>query len=318
MEETFSQFNWREQNKYTYSMLEDVYFYKNIRNLNVYKNCYLCIYTVNNENKCPFLQFLFYTNLLTDTFSFLNYINYDFNNKEDLIEKINEYILSFLTIKNVFSTLANDTNNTEFIHAIDIIFKGFIEEEENNFLFFDIPKLNECFFSSNLQLGLVDEIMNHQKLNGKIIYLEIVDFFHKNSEFMYLKNEKEENYEIPIVAYVSKPKKRVEFTRMFGERTEEDGILGNYYYFTNYETALRKEEERILNKEYGGIVKFALFPGIMKTFMNSSSNFLKEIGEEEKKELVEVYDSFFYLEKNDDPIWVMKDYSQQVPLLIVK
>lgn len=321
MENSFSEFNWREQNKYKYSILDDIYFYKNIRNLNVYKNCYLCIYTVNNENKCPFLQFLFYRNLLTNTFSFLNYINFDFNNNEDLIEKINEYILSFLNIKNVYSKLVNDTNNSEFMHSTDIIFKGFIEEENNNYLFFDIPKLNECFFSGNLQLGLIDEIMNHQKLNGKIIDLEIVDFFHKNSEFMYLKNEKDENYEIPIVAYVSKPKKQVEFTIMFGEMTEEDGILGNYYYFTNYETAKKNAEEMILNKEYGGMIKFALFPGIMKTFLLKTfmnTNFLKEIGKEEKKEWIEVYDSFFYLEKNEDPVWVMKDYLQQVPLSIVK
>jgi hypothetical protein len=119
-----------------------------------------------------------------------------------------------------------------------------------------------------------------------------------------------------MVAYVSKPKKWLEFTRMFGEMPEEHGIFGNYYYFTNYETAKKKEEEMILNKEYGGIVKFALFPGIIKTCMNS--NLLKEIGEEEKKEWIEVYDSFFYLEKNEDPVWVMKDYHQQVPLLILK
>lgn len=321
MENSFSEFNWREQNKYKYSMLEDIYFYKNIRNLNVYKNCYLCIYTVNNENKYPFLQFLFYKNLLTDTFSFLNYINFDFNNNEDLIEKINEYILSFLNIKNVYSKLVNDTNNSEFMHSTDIIFKGFVEEEDNNYLFFDIPKLNECFFSSNLQLGLIDEIMNDQKLNGKTIYLEIVDFFHKNSQFMYLKNEKDENYEIPIVAYVSKTNKWIEFSRIFGQMTVEDGILGNYYYFTNYETAKKNAEEMILNKEYGGMIKFALFPGIMKTFLLKTfmnTNFLKEIGEEEKKEWIEVYDSFFYLEKNEDPVWVMKDYLQQVPLSIVK
>lgn len=310
-------FNWREQNNYRYPILDDVYFYKDIRNLNTYKNCILCIYTVNNENKYPFLQFLFYKSFLTDTFSFLNYINFNINN-DDFIQNINEYILSFLNKKDIFSTL----DNNDYIDKKDIIFDGFFVEENNNYLFFNIPKLKDFIFSKNLQLGLIDEIMNYQKLDDKEIDVEMIEFFQRNSELMYLKNEKDENYEIPIVGYVAKTKKQVEFTRMFGQTTSSDGILGNYYYFTNYETAKKREEEMILNKEYGcGIVKFALFPGIMKTFLLKTFmnvNYLKEMCEEEMNGWVELYNSCYYLENGEDPIWVIKDFSQQISLSICK
>ena len=305
-------FNWREQNSYHYSILDNNSFYNNIKNLNTYKNCVLCIYTVNNENKYPFLQFLFYKSLLTDSFSFLNYINFDFNmNHEDFVQSMKEYILSFLNKKNIFSTLNNNDNN-DFIYTNDIIFDGYIEEEENNYLFLHIPKLKDFIFSKNLQLGLIDEIMNYQRLDDKEIDADIVEFFQRNNDLLYLKNETNETYETPIVAYVTKTKKQVEFTRMFGQTVQESGILGNYYYFTNYETAKKREEEMISNKEYGcGIVKFALFPGIMKTFMNM--NDLKEMSD-----WVELYTSCYYLENGKHPIWVIKDFPQQITLCVCK
>ena len=137
MEKVSTDFNWREQNSYRYSILNNDTFCRNIKNLNTYKNCVLCIYTVNNENKYPFLQFLFYKSLLIDSFSFLNYINFHFNNNDNFIQNINEYILSFLNKKNIFSTLNNNDNN-DLIHTNDIIFDGYIEEEENNYLFLHI------------------------------------------------------------------------------------------------------------------------------------------------------------------------------------
>lgn len=312
-------FNWREQNSYRYSILENVSFCKNINNLDVYKNCIICIYTVNNENKYPFLQFLFYKSFLTDTFSFLNYSNFDFNiNIEDFIQSINGYILSFLNKKNIFSTF----NKNDSIDQKDIIFDGFLVEENNQYLFFNIQKLNDFIFSKNLQLGLIDEIMNYEKLDDNEIDVDIVEFFQRNNDLMYLKNETDESYEIPIVAYIAKTKKKVEFTRMFGQVTNVDGILGNYYYFMNYETAKRREEEMISNKEYGcGIIKFALFPGVMKTFLLKTFlnvNYLKDLSEQEMKDWIDLYDSCYYLENDEDPIWVIKDFSQQIPLCICK
>jgi len=313
-------FNWREQNSYRYSIFEDISFCKNMKSLNPYKNCVLCIYTVNNENKEPFLQFLFYKSFLTDTFSFLNYFNFDMNN-DDFVPNIKEYILSFLNKQNIFSILNNDDKNN-FIYSKDIIFDGYIEEEGNNYLFINIPKLKDFTFSKNLQLGLIDEIVNYQKLEDKEIDIEMVEFFQRNNELMYLKNETDESYEIPMVAYVAKTKEKVGFTKMFGQTVEEEGILGNYYYFTNYESAKRREEEMISNKEYGcGIIKFALFPGIMKTFLLKTflnNNYLKEISEKEMKDWIDLYDSCYYLENGEDPIWVIKDFSQQVPLCICK
>jgi len=321
MEKVSTDFNWREQNSYRYSILNNDTFCRNIKNLNTYKNCVLCIYTVNNENKYPFLQFLFYKSLLIDSFSFLNYINFHFNNNDNFIQNINEYILSFLNKKNIFSTLNNNDNN-DFIHTNDIIFDGYIEEEENNYLFLHIPKLKDFIFSKNLQLGLIDEIVNYQRLDDKEIDADIVEFFQRNNDLLYLKSETNETYETPMIAYVTKTKKQVEFTRMFGEMVQEGGILGNYYYFTNYETAKKREEEMISNKEYGcGIVKFALFPGIMKTFLLKiflNNNYLKEIDEQEMKDWIDLYDSCYYLENGKDPIWVIKDFSQQVPLCVCK
>ena len=321
MDKSLTNFDWREQNKYHYNALN--YLEKDIRNLNLFNTNHVCIYKINNENKYPFLQFLFYKNVLNDSFSFLSYIDFNVNSNEDdnFIENLKKYICSLMNQKNKYAELLK--NNIDSIHYLkpeDIEFNGFLDEYNNNYLFLNIQKIDEFIYNHTLNLGLIDEIVNYNVLDGKMISLDVITFFQRNNDFMYLMNENNENYEIPVLGYVCKPKKWLEFTNIFGEIRNKDGILGNYYYFTNYHHAKQEYDEHVKNKEYGyGIIKFALFPGIMKTFLTKTfmnQNYLNEMEQEEKESWIDVYDSCYYLENYETPFWVIKDYSQQVSLSI--
>jgi hypothetical protein len=325
MDYTFTDCNELQQNKYNYNALN--YLEKDIRNLNLFNTNHICIYKINNENKYPFLQFLFYKNVLNDSYSFLNYIDFDldfnenFDEQFNFIEKLKKYICSLMNQKNKYVELIkNDIDLNDYLKLEDIKFNGFLDEYNNNYLFFNIQKIDEFIYNHTLNLGLIDEIVNYNTLDGKIISLNVITFFQRNNDFMYLTNENNENYEIPVSGYLCKPKKWLEFTNMFGEIRNKDGILGNYYYFTNYEHAKREYNEHVKNKEYGyGIIKFALFTGIMKTFLSKTfmnNNYLNEMEQEEKDSWVEVYDSCYYLENYETPFWVIKDYTQQVSLSI--
>ena len=323
MDHSLTEFDWREQNKYHYNALN--YLEKDIKILNSFNRNHICIYKVNNENKYPFLQFLFYKNVLNDSYSFLNYMDFDINSNEDdnFIEKLKTYICSLMNQKNKYAELVkNNIDSTHYLKPEDIEFNGFLDEYNNNYLFLNIQKIDEFIYNHTLNLGLIDEIMNYNVLDGKIINLDVITFFQRNNDFMYLTNENNENYEIPVSGYVCKPKKWLEFTNMFGEIRNKDGILGNYYYFTDYHHAKKEYDEHITNKEYGyGVIKFALFPGIMKTFLTktfTNQNYFNEINQEEKNSWVDVYDSCYYLENYENPFWVIKDYSQQVSLSICK
>jgi hypothetical protein len=312
------EFNWREQNKYHYSALD--YLDKDINNLNVFKNHILCIYTVNNENSIPFLQFLFFRNMITGNCDFLNYIDLEgliesqrrYNEFDSgIIERIKKYIISFIF-----------NGTTSLINSKDVLFDGFLEEKGDNYLFFNIKNLEQCFYCSfnnqknDLTLGLIDEIVNYTKIDDININPFIQDLFERNNEWKYLKNENDENYELPIVGYVSKNKKWLDFTLMFGETVDPLGKMGNCYYFTNYENAQKENFERKKNKGQCGMIKFALFPGIMKTYINLNLRKGNAL-EEETCSWMDVYDSCYYLERESDPFWVMKNYYQQVPLSIL-
>jgi hypothetical protein len=309
------EYDWREQSEYSYPALD--YLDTDIKNMDVNKNHILCIYQVNNENKTPFLQFLFSKNIFSDTFEFLNYIDFDFlqmfHTSSDVIERIKTFMIALIHKCTTF-----------VLNSDDILFQGFLEEDKNNYLFFNIKKLEECFsfpFSvqdNNFCLGLISEIIRYENIDGKKIDPSIIDFFQKNSVWSYLKNKENENYELPDVGYVTKNGQWLGFNSMFGEFKNPNGKLGSYYYFTNYNQAqidLCKLREK---SEYGsGIIKFALFLGIIKTFIKRTQ--LKDCSfDKDDLNWVEIYDSCYYLEKEETPFWIVKDYSQQVPLFIYK
>lgn len=257
---------------------------KNIDSLNKitdYNSINLCVYKINTEGKIPFLQFLLINNGCNNLILPRLPI-YESFNKENTVPYSNVYLSGILQTDN-FDEFSNN-----------IVFDGFYEYDNNLYLFFDITKcainIDETYLSTNLRFGLIDEIVNHKNICNIQIDYNTSMFFIKNESIIYLYDEKNNPYEIPVVGFVGKStEQKVKFVMTFGESAKnKSAILGPYFYFTSFHRAIRdggwsygyKEEKNygsIVTDETGkyikgGIVRFALFLGNTKYVENAPND----------------------------------------------
>ena len=129
------------------------------------------------------------------------------------------------------------------------------------------------------------EIVNHRRMLSFPIRDDVCDFFLENSEFLFLRDDRDVVYETPSVGYHGSHYKNTAVTSVLGLRREgPTASLGPYYYFGSYERAMhhairspsRKPVEvdgKLITVDdegrydKGGLVRFALFMGKTKVMM---------------------------------------------------
>jgi len=233
-------------------------------NLKNYNSIFVCPYNINNMAKFPFIQFLLIKNFFE--LELIEIPIFDTKNPDDLFHFSKRFLFNLLI----------SCDNRNYYNEID--FKGIYECNKNLYLFFDITKcelnLNDIYLSNTLWLTLIDEIVNHKHLCNIKIKNNISNFFIQNDSFCFLLNNEHENesYEIPIVGFIDKEEKKLNFTYIFGEsRSYMNSIFGPFYYFTNYYKAFEnsyKIEETKCCEGKNGLVRFALFTGNTKYIEN--------------------------------------------------
>jgi hypothetical protein len=303
---------------------------------NTFNEIKIVAYEVNNDGVSPFLQFLLFKDDFLPYLS-LPFIPLNYNNATS------EQIINMAKI--VFIGL-NLTDNYESF-AKNIVFDGFYEHNGEMFLFVDITKnklnLYDIYSDSVVRLALVDEILNQKHVCNIPVDKTITDFFIQNYEYCVLKDNNNEDYEIPVVSYVGKPVNKLNFTYTFGEtKQNKNAILGPHYYFTSFENAFK--EGMINNDNKYGVVRFAVFTKKIKYIENFVDDNIDE-SETKKMKLqdetvdqqyerltmritdydgkwAENYDSCYlgYIDLDNGeqlkntPILVVKEYNQQIPL----
>jgi hypothetical protein len=293
-----------------------------------YKNVSICAYNINTSGKYPFQQFIL-TKSINNTIEFPSVLVYTDFNSIELITYTKVCLFGLLSIDDF----------EKFNEVVD--FNGYYEYNNNLYLFFDITNCKENISStnkySNLWLSLIDEIVNQKSVFDIKIDEEISNFFIKNSDLCFLVDENHNNYEIPVVGYVSKEKSKTNFTYIFGESAgDKNSLLGSYSYFTDLNNALKNSGEYI--------IRFALFLGNTKYVQNLKndpidnseikSQRLQDNALDKNREYLtirisdhdgkwtELYDSVYlgYIILDDDtvlqntPMFVLKTYEQQIPL----
>jgi len=304
--------------------------------LNVYENIYICAYDVNNAAKYPFQRFLLVNDIFNDTLVFPQVKIFKGISSQDMV--------NFAKV-NLFTVLLQD-NFEKFDENLE--FNGYFPNNDNDlYLIFDITKcnvqLNDIEKNINtVWLALLDEILNHKHLCNMIVDGKVTHFFTLNEDFCFLLDENERSYEIPIVGYVGKPESKLNFTYTFGQIMDnKTGILGPFYYFTNYFNAFGDAVK--FNDSKQGLVRFALFLGNTKYIENQlndniddseiMSQRLEDDTLDQTQERLtmritdhdgkwsESYNSAYlgYIELDngsflDKPTIVLKEYNQQIPL----
>jgi hypothetical protein len=303
-----------------------------IKPLENYISINLCIYSINTDGNFPFLQYVLSNNgyniLLLPKLPV-----YKLFDKENLISYSKVYLSGLLKFNN-FEEINNNTN-----------FDGFYEYNDDLYLFFDITKckkyIDENILFNNVRFCLIDEIINNKNMCNTQIDNTTSMFFIKNESLIYLYDENNKLYEIPIVGYVGNLNERqTNFIMIFGVSAKnKSAMMGPFYYFTNFTNAISQH-----NNEKSGLVRFALFIGLTKYVENSPNdpideseikkNRLQDDKLDRKKEILtlrisdhdgiwaKTFDSVHlgYLELDDGsllddtPMYILKNYGQQIPL----
>lgn len=285
-----------------------------------FTNVYICAHKIIGDGGLyPFLQYLLIKDPETNVISFptFPYSGPDvpiYESKIILCEYIHNYNL----------------NIDKCMESID--YKGFIQNEESLYLFFDISLCNtnifDIFKTNVLWFAIMDEIINPRSICSFEINAQVSNFFLKNDRLIFLQNENDVNYESPIVAYSGTSNSKLTFTYTFGETKTPDSFMGPYYYFTDYENVINNKGYRItslLNKEVEsqqfGIIRFAIF--LKKTFVPLRFTDISYNSQhQDDDDWTKTHDSVFIgkLKLEDGnyiqnyPIWILKDYAQQYSL----
>ena len=244
--------------KYNYRALESLT--KNIGEITDVDYVVICPYSINTDGVAPFLQF----GLINDGIS-LNFIKIPWT----------EFSLDLETINN---------------------FNGHLLENKTLYLFFDYRPDNEDIFLFMFPVQLfvlADEIMNHRMVCRTAISIDVLDFFTRHNQFLYLENHRGKIYESPVVAYRGTYAENATFMSTFGVScSQNDAVMGPYYYFTDYINAMKQgivpTEEQLANDEFkkylsadnkyrnGSVLRFALFLGGTKVVLNRPSDNIDE------------------------------------------
>ena len=239
-------------------------------------------YEIKNNKKNPYLSYLLYKDELTESLFFPELPTmYQNVNSENVIK------LSKLMLFNLLSL----TNHSEFDK--NICFKGFYLNGREVHIVFDLTEcklqIYDVYRTNQMWFTLLDEIVNHKNVCNFFIDSSVTNFFINNDEFIYLKNENGDNYELPVVGYIGMNGinyNKVSFVYTFGNSPKDkNAILGPYYYFTDYKNSIREgcwsetgkpvkvDDVLITDNEYGrykkgSIIRFGLFLGKMKMVEN--------------------------------------------------
>jgi hypothetical protein len=328
-----------EEKKYNYNinhlLNEDI---DNILESNKYNKIYLCCYEVNNKKSlvAPFLQYYLINDVLNEKLKFpdLNLLNINLDT-DNLVECAKGML--FLLFNNNYSLNEN------------IEYNGGMYYNENIYLFFDLSKckiqIDFLFKSSKIWPCLMDEIVNQSNVCNINVCDNVTNFFVNNSDLVFLYDDEDNIYETPTVCYNGKNWNRLKYTHTFGvSKSDNKSILGPYYYFTNFNNSV---EQCDYSEKYDkmGVIRFAIFTGVMKIITNWESNLTDESST--KKEMLidpklenkyqaltsrisdhdgkwtEKYDSAYIgsiIELDDGTklkencLTVVKNYEQQLPL----
>jgi hypothetical protein len=241
----------------------------------VNSNVFLCAFHVNQSGKLPFLQFVLNKlpkNLFGD---FLTFPCFSYNGKTNILDEC---------ISKLHEVCGFYKETSEYKYV------GYTKEEGDIYMFYDLSNVDfqvqELYRHDKMWLVLVDEILNYQSVCGFEIHKHVSKFLQSCADFYLLFDESEEPIESPIVCYTGTHKSKLRFSAIFGcGKSENDAIVGPYYYFTTYEKAfenggwsknLQREfrggrqitEDGTGKYDSGGIVRFAVFLGRCKVLLN--------------------------------------------------
>ena len=246
------------------------------------KTINLCVYNINHQFNRPFLSFLLYKyppdfEITPDLLVLPHFVS----NGDNIFELANK------ELEKVFK---------EWDHSAE--YKGYIERDGEYYLFYEKIMTEVYLFNQSRSESwwwcIGAEIINLKQVLNFPVHKKVTELFIKNPLLLVLFNTKEEKIEVPEIAFHGSYYKTVTFISIFGlARSSPVASMGPYYYFGTYKRAgryalwtvarsgvrhpIEVEGELITADDNGrftkgGLVRFALFMGKTKVFLNRASD----------------------------------------------
>ena len=246
----------------------------------------VCCYYVSTTSIRPFLKYLLFKYPEEDT-AYSDLLVFPFFKYSEMEEHIDVVDYAKDKISSMF----------DFVTSSSLKYKGVIKNDDGLNIFIELSEsdfsdYNDIAYKSrdnSIWFALISEIVDERKLLNFPINDSVSDLFLHNDHLIYLYDDNGKQYVTPIVVYHGSYYKVTSFISVFGiKKSSVFSSLGPYYYFGNYEKALRYavwskshepvyiDDEKITddNGRYtkGGIVRFAIFPGKMKVYSKISTH----------------------------------------------
>ena len=252
--------------------------------INLGKPFEICIYQVYWHNAIPILLFLLNKKNET-TLSFVEFINNGSNNTGRLKNNIIKYISTFFPIINITYRGYYETNEKNVIilnYEDQYNYNSIITTDKNNYLW-----------------SSVYEVINLNKVYNYSLDINVTDFFKNNPEFLKITQTNGVNYETPIICYY-KTKKTENIDEVDIYREAIIPSLPKLYYL--YSSGCIP---KINESNSSSIVRIAVFIGKMA---------FKDI---ELYNTDNSYDTLFYIYKNVNRYFIIRNYNQHTILSIL-
>lgn len=262
-----------------------------------FKQVNVFAYKINKGHCNHFLSFLLHNNSTNSKLSIPRV--YFFSNVFLNTEALTSYIINQLT------GMMNSQNYGD-LSTDNIEIAGFYLNDKNELcVFVDLTwcpwnTYDILFKTDKLWFGIVDEIINKHHICNIDVDQQLIDFFIGEPTFALLKDGLGEFIEIPMVCYVGKSEKQLNFIHMFGvSRSDKSKAFGPYFYFTDYPRAVEVAMKNIVDKDdinfnkiindgrfkkesKGGVIRFAVF---MKKTKYVDNNIINDLDASETKKV---------------------------------
>ena len=251
--------------------------------INPKKTIEICIYQVYWHNAIPILLFLL--NKKNDTtLAFVEFINKGSNNTGKLKTNIIKYISSFFPIVNITYGGYYETNEKNVIilkYEDQYNYNSIITTDKNNYLWCSVY-----------------EVINLNKVYNYSLDINVTDFFKNNPEFLKITQTNGVNYETPIICYYkTKKTENIDEVDIYRELIIPS-LPKSYYLYSS--GCIPKINER----NSSSIVRIAVFIGKLAfkdiELYNTDNN----------------YDTLFYIYKNVNRYFIIRNYNQHAILSI--
>ena len=276
----------RKDHQYKYNIMDTLETdFEHIHAVKKTTKIHLCIFNVNESSHLPFLQYYLY--------------KYSQEHKDYMIFPYKR----FDGTKNVLSfsdTFARKLTSSIPLPKLTSI--GYIQGAHDVYMFYDIGQIEHTvidkFRSDEWWWVLISEIVNFKKMTNFPIHASVTALFLTHPQLIFLHNDEGNEIETPTVAYHGTYYQLLSFIKSYGLKASTvNAMMGPYYYFGSFRKSVRYagwtstytpryidgklvtdsdgryiETTELEHGNPGGILRFALFLGNMKAFLNHPSD----------------------------------------------